>query len=441
MLARVADAFSKFIYRYLPDAFVIAVIMTIFVFILGFINSPSQSVELFKWYGDGFWIYLAFTMQMVLLLMTGMVLAQVPFIKNALESLASKANTPAKAYLFTFFISAAAYYINWGLAVFVGAIVAREVGKRNKEAHFPLIVASAYTPTVLFAASLSSSVGLTIATKDHFLSDIMGVIPTSETIFHPGTITILFVLVLTLPFMIILIAPKDNIIPYNPPKEPIDTNNHVRANDDNESAPAIRLEKTPFLGALIGILGVIYVIIKLLEGSDLDLNIINMTFLSLGLIFHRSLREYSNAFKNAAKSISPIILQFPFYAAIISILQNSGLGEKIILGMSSIATSETFYLFTYWVSGLINILVPSGGGQWALQGPLQIPAGLNVGVEPGLVAMSVAWGDAWTNLIQPFWALPILSIVGLHIRHIMGYCILLSLWVGIVTSCFIYFVY
>lgn len=134
-------------------------------------------------------------------------------------------------------------------------------------------------------------------------------------------------------------------------------------------------------------------------------------------------------------------MQFPFYAAIISILQNSGLGEKIILGMSSIATSETFYLFTYWVSGLINILVPSGGGQWALQGPLQIPAGLNVGVEPGLVAMSVAWGDAWTNLIQPFWALPILSIVGLHIRHIMGYCILLSLWVGIVTSCFIYFVY
>lgn len=134
-------------------------------------------------------------------------------------------------------------------------------------------------------------------------------------------------------------------------------------------------------------------------------------------------------------------MQFPFYAAIISILQNSGLGEKIILGMSSIATSETFYLFTYWVSGLINILVPSGGGQWALQGPLQIPAGLNVGVEPALVAMSVAWGDAWTNLIQPFWALPILSIVGLHIRHIMGYCILLSLWVGIVTSCFIYFVY
>jgi short-chain fatty acids transporter len=267
----------------------------------------------------------------------------------------------------------------------------------------------------------------------------MGVIPTSETIFHPGTITIFLVLLLTIPIFILLLAPKKNIIAYTPPKTEATPQENTA--DSDESTPAVYLEKTPFLGITIGAVGLVYVIMQFSKSSDLNLNIINITFLSLGLIFHRSLRQYGNAFKEAAGSISPIILQFPFYAGIIAVLGSSGLAEKIIQGMVSISSTDTFSVFTYWTAGLVNILAPSGGGQWALQGPLQIPAGINLGVEPSVVAMAVGWGDAWTNLIQPFWALPILSIVGLHIRHIMGYCILLCIWVGIVTSVLIFFVY
>ena len=268
----------------------------------------------------------------------------------------------------------------------------------------------------------------------------MGVIPTSETIFHPGTLIIFFTLLITMPLFILLMAPKKNIISYTPPKNE-SNNNEITSDDVNETSPAIFLEKTPILGILIGAVGLVYVIMKLSKNGDLDLNIINMTFLSLGLIFHRSLRQYGESFKKASSSISPIILQFPFYAGIIAILGSSGLAAQIIEGITSISSKETFSVFTYWSAGLVNILAPSGGGQWALQGPLQIPAGINLGVNPAVVAMSVGWGDAWTNLIQPFWALPILSIVGLHIRHIMGYCILLSLWVGIITSVLIFFVY
>ena len=195
------------------------------------------------------------------------------------------------------------------------------------------------------------------------------------------------------------------------------------------------------IGIIIGLIGIIYVILKFSQEKDLNLNIINMFFLSLGLLFHGSLRNYGEAFKEATKSISPIILQFPFYAGIIAMLGSSGLAEKMIQAMVSVSDKESFVVFTYWVSGIVNIFAPSGGGQWALQGPLQIPAGLELGVSPGLVAMSVGWGDAWTNLIQPFWALPILSIVGLHIRHIMGYCFLLCIWVGVVTTVLMYFVY
>ncbi|MGV3265072.1 short-chain fatty acid transporter [Cytobacillus pseudoceanisediminis] len=437
MLTRVADRFSKLVERYLPDAFVIAVLMTLFVFIAGFFMKPSEPVELFKSFGDGFWVYLAFTMQMVLLLMTGMAFASVPSVQRILEKLSSKAKTANQAYVLTFLVSSAAYYINWGLAVVVGAIIAREVGKRNQNAHFPLLVAAAYAPTALYTAGLSSSIGLTVATKGHFLEEAAGVIPTSETIFHPGTIAILIALVMTMPIFIVLMAPKKGIISYVPPKAP----KQDAEQKEVLKTPAGKLERTPFLGIITGLIGVIYIIFEFVNGRDLDLNIINIAFLSLGLILHKSLVQYANAFKEAGSAISPIILQFPFYAGIIAVLGSSGLAESIINGMASIASKDTFDIFTYWSAGLVNILAPSGGGQWALQGPLQVPAGLQLGVDPAITAMAVGWGDAWTNLIQPFWALPILSVVGLHIRHIMGYCALLAIWVGIVTTVLMFFVY
>lgn len=438
MLTKLADRFSRLVERYLPDAFVIAVLMTLAVFAAGFLMKPQEPMELVKSFGDGFWVYLAFTMQMVLLLMTGMALASVPFVQRLLAALSSKAQTAGQAYILTFLVSAAAYYVNWGLAVVVGAIMAREVGRRNQNAHFPLLVAAAYAPTVLYTAGLSSSIGLTVATKGHFLEDLTGVIPSSETIFHPGTIAIFLVLLATIPLFIYFMAPKKGILPYKPADEAKTEKSRIAP---EESTPASSLEKTRILGSLIGIIGLGYLVYEFWNGRDIDLNLINIAFLSLGLLFHGSLASYAAAFKDAAGAISPIILQFPFYAGIISMLGSSGIAESMINGMASIAGKDTFDIFTYWSAGLVNILAPSGGGQWALQGPLQVPAGLQLGVDPAVTAMAVGWGDAWTNLIQPFWALPILSVVGLHIRHIMGYCILLAIWVGAVTTIMLFFVY
>ncbi len=440
MLSRIADRFSKIVQRYLPDAFVIAVLMTIVVLLIGLAMNPSEPKVIFKAWGDGFWTYLAFTMQMVLLLMTGMTLASVPFINKGLTKIAALAKKPWQAYLLTFLVSASAYYINWGLAVVVGAIIAREIAKRNEHTHFPLLVASAYAATVLFAGGMSSSIGLTIATKGHFLEEVMGVIPTSETIFHPSTFIIFFCLVFFMSIFLILMTPKTNIKSYRTLiKQQNEQPLEVKMN--KPETPALWLEYTPSLGMIIGAVGIIYTIISFSGGRDLDLDIINIFFLSLGLFFHRSLGQFARTFANVSKSISPLILQFPFYAGIIAILSSSGLGQLIIDGMTSVANQQTFNLFTYWAAGFVNILAPSGGGQWALQGPLQIPAAIELGVDPAKTAMAVAWGDAWTNLIQPFWALPILSVVGLHIRDIMGYCILLSTVVGVVTSVLIFFLY
>src|SRR5690625_6467703 len=152
---------------------------------------------------------------MVILLKTRMTIATIPIINNGLKKLASLATKPWHAYLLTFLASATTYYINWGLAVVVGAIVAREIAKRNENTHFPLLVASAYSATVLFAGGMSSSIGLTIATEGHFLEDVMGVIPTSETIFHPSTFIIFISIMVAIALFILLMMPKENIKSYD----------------------------------------------------------------------------------------------------------------------------------------------------------------------------------------------------------------------------------
>ncbi|MGG0241042.1 short-chain fatty acid transporter [Bacillus rhizoplanae] len=438
LLTKCADVFSRWSQKYVPDAFVIAVLLTFFVFIVAFFMNPSKPYAIVKSWGDGFWTYLTFTMQMVLLMVTGMTLASVSFINKGLQSMAKLANTPQRAYILTFLVSAVAYYINWGLAVVVGAIVAKEVGKKNPNAHFPLLVAAAYSPTALYSAGLSSSIGLTIATKDHFLADVMGVIPTSQTIFSFSTITIFLALFITMPIIIVLMAPKSGIVGY---KDNEKTESSFIKPSQKDLTIAEKLEWTPVLGTLFGLIGMFYCMYEFVNGRSLDLNIINLLFLSLGLLLHGSLGNFSQGFKEATGSISPIILQFPFYAGIIAVLGSSGLGSSIIEWMASIASKDTFDIFTYWSAGLVNLLAPSGGGQWALQGPLQIPAGLKLGVDPANVAMAVGWGDAWTNLIQPFWALPLLGVLGLKIKDIMGYCFILCIWVGIVTSVLMLFLY
>ncbi|PGB46809.1 TIGR00366 family protein, partial [Bacillus wiedmannii] len=353
LLTRCANVFSRWSQKYVPDAFVIAVLLTLFTFIIALLMNPSNPYKIVKSWGDGFWTYLTFTMQMVLLMVTGMTLASVPFINRGLQSVAKLADTPQKAYTMTFLISAIAYYINWGLAVVVGAIIAKEVAKKNPNAHFPLLVAAAYAPTALYSAGLSSSIGLTIATKDHFLVDMIGIIPTSQTIFSYSTLIIFFALFITMPIIIVLMAPKSGIIRYKALET--DTNSFVKPPQKNLT-PAEKLEWTPVLGIVLGVIGTLYCVYEFINGHSLDLNIINLFFLSLGLLLHGSLGNFAQGFKEAAQSISPIILQFPFYAGIIAVLGSSGLGSSIIEWMASIASKDTFDIFTYWSAGLVNLL-------------------------------------------------------------------------------------
>ena len=155
------------------------------------------------------------------------------------------------------------------------------------------------------------------------------------------------------------------------------------------------------------------------------------TFLGIGLLLSNSAIHYVKLVNNAATTIGPIILQYPFYAGIMGMMADTGLINVIASGISSISSPETLGFYAFLSGGLVNMFIPSGGGQWAVQGPVMIEAAKSLNVEPYVIVLGVAYGDQWTNMIQPFWTIPLLAIAGLHMRQIMGYTFVVFLVTGI----------
>src|SRR5699024_5976506 len=251
-----------------------------------------------------------------------------------------------------------------------------------------------------------------------FLDDTMGTIPVTETLFSPFNLFISFVLLITLPLLNWLLLKARNPIEQAQDYSKLETAEYEGEDDPEpeEKTPAPRLEKSQIISLLIGIMRLLYIIYHFVNnGVDLHLNIVIFTFLFLGILLHRTPSRFLSSVKEAVKNTGGIIIQFPFYAGIMGMMVDSGLSELMSLWFVNISNEFTFPLFTFISAGIVNFFVPSGGGQWAVQGPVMIPAALELGVDTAKTTMAVAWGDAWTNMIQPFWALPMLAIAGLKV--------------------------
>jgi short-chain fatty acids transporter len=208
----------------------------------------------------------------------------------------------------------------------------------------------------------------------------------------------------------------------------------------SEMTPAEKLENSYLVNILLSILG-FTVIFKFFAdyGFNLNLNIVIFIFLFAAIALHGTPINVVRAVNSAAKSTGGIILQFPFYAGIMGLMTTQGPTGISLAGAISdffvnISNETTFPLFSFLSAGIVNVFVPSGGGQWAVQGPIMMPAGATLGVDAAKTAMSIAWGDAWTNMIQPFWALPVLGIAKLGAKNIMGYCLIVLLYTGVIIG-------
>ncbi|MDR4885947.1 short-chain fatty acid transporter [Fredinandcohnia sp. QZ13] len=420
--------FVRLVQRFLPDAFIFAIILTFLVFVLGILFTESGPVQMVSHWGTGFWDLLAFTMQMSLVVVTGYVLANAPVIKNFLARLSKLAKTPAQAVMLVTFVAAIACLINYGFGLVVGALFAIHVARQVPSADFRILVAGAYSGFLVWHGGFSASIPLTVATSGHFLEEKMGVIPVSETLFSPSNLFIVAVLVLTLPIFNRFLMKSGNTL-YQDRSGWMIPEETVPKEVKTPSTPAEKIENSVIVSMLIGIMGLGFIVYHFVtKGFDLNINIVNFIFLFLGILLHKTPKQFLDTVTNGVKNAGGIIIQFPFYAGIMGMVTLSGLSQEMALWFVSFANAHTLPFFSFLSGGLINVFVPSGGGQWAVQGPIMIEAASAINADLAKTAVGVAWGDAWTNMIQPFWALPALAIAGLHIRDIMGFCVMILLY-------------
>jgi short-chain fatty acids transporter len=435
MIRILAGFFSGVVRRWLPDAFLFAAVLTVVVLVAGIATQGQNPVDMIAYWGEGFWSLLTFSMQMVLILVTGHILAMTKVVKKGLDAIAAAAHTPAQAIILVTVVALAASWINWGFGLIVGALMARELASRIRGIHYPLLVAAAYTGFLIWHAGLSGSIPLKIADPgDDAMAKLTGgvAIPVSETIFSFQTLIPVVLLLITLPFLNRMMMPKDDEVLVIDPKLLEEHQKAPAALVVN--TPAEKFENSPVISVILAVMGLSYLVYYYATGGAIGLNSINFTFLFLGILLHWTPANYMRALQVAIRNTGGIVLQFPLYAGIMGMMVKSGLAVSISQWFVDISTPQTFPLFTFLSAGVVNFFVPSGGGQWAVQGPIVMPASEALGVAASTAAMAVAWGDAWTNMVQPFWALPLLAIAGLGIRDIMGYCIVALLWSGLVIG-------
>ncbi|MFD1795395.1 short-chain fatty acid transporter [Paracoccus aurantiacus] len=431
MLRILSRPATRLMERYLPDAFIFVLVLTIIAMLAALGIQRTNPIELIRIWGTGFWELLSFSMQMLLVLVTGYILASSPPVRKVLASLATQAKSPGAAIVMVTLVSLAASWLNWGFGLVVGAIFARELA-RHVKVDYRLLVASAYSGFVIWHGGISGSIPLTVATEGHFTADQIGVIPTSETIFAWWNLLIVGVLVVVLPIANRMMMPR--------PEETVLVDPRVLGNDEDQprlrsdATPAERLENSRILIYLVGIPGIIWLILHFAAGGGLNLNVVNFAFLFIGLTLHGTARSVLAALDDAVKGGAGIVIQFPFYAGIMAIMTGTGLAATMSEWFVSISSATTLPFWSFISAGIVNIFVPSGGGQWAVQAPIMLPAAEALGADISKVIMGVAWGDAWTNLLQPFWALPMLGIAGLKARDIMGFCVVLLLITGVIIG-------
>jgi short-chain fatty acids transporter len=423
VIASLSRFFTQVVHRYLPDPLIFALWLSFLTAALALWLTPTSANQLLDIWGAGYWNLLKFSMQMAMVLVTGHALASSPPIQSGMRALAGLARTPGQAVMLVTFVSGVACVFNWGFGLVLGAMFARQVARRIPQADYGLLIASAYIGFLSWHGGLSGSIPLMAASPDNPMVKVCGVIPLQQTIFTGYNYFITALLVLTLPFLTLrMMPPVEQVTPVDPEllKEEVDFQRHLGC----EATFAQRMEESAWLTRLFVMVCLAYLVSYFGKpGSALDVDRVNLIFIATGMLLHRTPMAYARAIAAATKGAAGILIQYPLYAGIQAMMDHSGLGGVITNAFVQVASAQTFPFLVFFSSALVNFAVPSGGGHWVVQGPFVIPAAQALGADLGKAAMAIAYGEAWMNMAQPFWALPALAIAGLSVRDIMGYCV------------------
>lgn len=431
--------------NYLPSPFTIAVLLTFFtVFLALFFTKPittsylNYSIEILQFWEEGIWStnLLVFAYQMMLILVLGHVLVlSKPMNKAILKITKYCTNTANSASIVAFFTMLVAFF-NWGLGLIFGALLARKVAEqaqKNKiEINYPIIGAAGYLGLMVWHGGISGSAPIKIneeghiksimknVSSDEIVNQIPGIISYSETVFSTWNLIIFFIVLLMISSLFYILGKQSK-----PTK--IDLPIYKFSDETIASSKAERLDVSRILAYIFGSLILVVFFIRYFEEIvqlQITPNLINFFLFGLAILMHGSFKSFSNAVSESISDISGILIQFPLYFGIMGIMNQSGLVTLISDSFVAISTATTLPIFTFFSAGLVNIFVPSGGGQWVVQGPIVVESALKLGVPLPKAIMALAYGDQITNMLQPFWALPLLGITKLKANEILPYTLL-----------------
>ncbi|MAW31408.1 MAG: short-chain fatty acid transporter [Flavobacteriales bacterium] len=422
----------------LPAPFTIAVLLTFLTIILAlFVTEPKQKgsyfLQILSFWEQGIWNskLLEFAIQMMLMLVLGHTLALSRPINNLIFKVIKYCSNTATAAAIITFSTILVSFFNWGLGLVFGAIFARKVGeyasKNNITLNYPLIGAAGYSGMMVWHGGISGSAPIKIAEEGHFLEEKMGVISQAETIFSNMNIIISIMLLILVPLIMYAVGKRKSGKIIN-----LETDKKEKK-ELEEITGVEKLDHSKILASIFGGIIICYILYKtfiLPEKPSLNIitpNYINLILFGLSILMHQTFANFLKSIQQSIGGTSGILIQFPLYFGIMGIMNQSGLVNIMSSFFVTISNEHTFPVLTFFSAGIVNIFVPSGGGQWAIQGPIIVEAiqasNFNTSIEKSVMAL--AYGDQITNMLQPFWALPLLAITGLKAKEILPYTLIL----------------
>jgi short-chain fatty acids transporter len=425
-LSRVTGVFVYLFERLLPEPFVFAVLLSILTALLAFFFAPKHTAPeiLTGWYGGIFTIF-PFAFQMVLILVTGYALASSKPISAALKALAALPKTPRGAVALTVLVSMTTVGLNWGFGLVTSAILAREIAKRHR-LDFAWLLAGAYSGFVMFPPGLSSSIALAQATPGSPLNIVQKltgqIIPLGQSLLVPFNIVPVIILFIVLPLLFSRMQPPDEDMQAADPARL--TAEDAPKEIAHSGGLAGVLDRAWILNLILVAAAFGYLGMQMAAGTfHLDIDSLILIFLALGLLLHWTPVAYVNAINGAARVTGSLLLQYPIYGGIMGIMTATGLAGVIAEWFLTFSTQHTLPFWGFISSIIISLFVPSGGGHWAVQGPFIVPAAVALHVNLAATAQAVGYGEGVANMIQPFWALPLLAIAGIGMRRVMGFTV------------------
>jgi len=421
-----------------PDAFVFALIATVVVFVAALAATPSTVLEVVDSWGRGFWDLIPFTMQMALVIITGHVLATSPPMGRLIRAVASWPTHPRSAVALVAFFAMASSWLNWGFSLVFSAVLAIEVARRVKDVDYRALAASSFLGAgSIWAQGLSGSAALQMATPGALqpaIRDIVaqggvvprGIIGFTHTIFlWQSFVSVAVELVLVTAVMWLATPPAGR------GKTAADLGVKLGPSDigitpkPRDMPPGAWLEHSPILTWFVVAIGATYLARYFMQADEplnaLNLNIVNLIFLLIGLLFHGTPARLIQAVQAATPAVWGVILQFPFYAGIAGVITTTHLNEKLASVFVSLSNATTFPPLVALYSAVLGVFVPSGGSKWVIEAPYVMAAAHSLKVHLGWVVASYDLGEALANLVQPFWMLPVLGMLQLRARDVMGY--------------------